>query len=380
MRKLTALFVLLLLAAACTPATAPTPTPTKAATSAAVTATKPPAEPTKPGAVAATPTLKPAVKPLDPPVTLKLGGTGSVSEGMLYMADAKGYFLEEGLKVEFVRFRSATEMVAPLGTGELDAGGGSPGPGLFNAIARDIPLKIVADRSTARPGQSSTALMVRKDLIDSGQVKGYSDIKGKTFAIVSKGAAGEIDLDKVLELGKVRVEDVNVVYLPFPDMIVAFANKAIDMAISIDPYNAQAAVQGVAVRWKGEDEFYPNHETSVLLYGANFHKTKPEAAKRFMVAYLRGIRDYVSAFTKNINRNEIISLLAKTTDVKDPALYDKMAITGVDPNGYPNPQSIGADQDWYFSKGLMPQKVDLSKVIDNQYVDYALERLGKYQP
>lgn len=76
----------------------------------------------------------------------------------------------------------------------------------------------------------------------------------------------------------------------------------------------------------------------------------------------------------------MISILMNTTEAKERSLYDRMTVLGVNPDGYADPKSIAPDQDWYFSKGLMQQKVDLSKVIDNQYVEYALERLGKYQP
>ncbi len=389
MHRWMALLVVLLVAGACTPAATPTPTPIGKAPP-APTAAKPAAEPTKPApaatatvapkpAAAATPAPKPAVKPLAPIVTVKIGGTGSLTEAFLYIADAKGYFAEEGLKAEFVSFRTAADMVAPLGTGELSAGGGTPSPGLFNAVVRGIPLKIVADRSSSLPGQANLAILVRKDLIDSGQVKELKDLKGKNIAINATGSSTEIALEKALDKGGVKRDEVNVVTMPFPDMLPALGNKAIDVAIDVDPYNAQAQAQGIAVRWKGEDEVYPNHNTSVLLVG-KFAQDNPEAAKRLVTAYVRGIRDYVNAFNKGVGKAEVISILTKATSIKDTALYDKMAIIGVDPDGRANAQSISADQDWYFSKNLMQQKVDMNQVVDNQYIEYALQRLGKYQP
>ncbi|MDP2663120.1 MAG: hypothetical protein Q8R28_20580, partial [Dehalococcoidia bacterium] len=106
-----------LLAAACAPAATLTPTPIpKVPASTAVPAkaaptTQSPAGTPKPAAATPTAPPKAAVKPLDPPVTVKVGGTGSLTEGFLYIADAKGYFTDEGLKAEFVRFGSATQMV-----------------------------------------------------------------------------------------------------------------------------------------------------------------------------------------------------------------------------------------------------------------------------
>ncbi len=383
MPRWTVLAFLVLVAVACAPTAAPTPSPTKAAPPPAATAAKPPGEATKPPAeatkpaAAATPASKPAVKPLDPPVTVRIGSTTSLTDGFFYIADAKGYFAEEGLKAEFVQFRTAGEVVAPLGTGELDVGGGSPSPGLFNAIARGIPIKIVADRSTALAGRGTTAILVRKDLIDAGQVREYSDLRGKTIAINATGSTTEMMVEKALGKGGVKREEVNVVVMPFPDMLAALGSKAIDVAGDVDPYNAMAVDRGLAVRWKGEDEISPNHEAAVILFGPAFYQNKPEAAKRFAVAYIRAVRDYVNAFTKNVRKEEMVSILSNSTAIKEAALYDRMTVIGVDANGFANAQSISADQDWYFSKGMQQQKVDISKVVDNQYVEYALERLGR---
>lgn len=378
------LFVpLLSLAAACAQGPIVTSTPASIASPAPATAVKAPAEAPKPTAApsaAATVGATVAVKPLSPTVTVKIGSDGSFGTSFLYIAGAKGYFADEGLEADFVPFTNTPAMTAPLSTGELDVGGGGPSAALFSAMARGIPSKIVADRNTSIPGGATMAFMVRKDVWDSGQIKDFKDLKGKTIAISGIGTSTHMFLEKALEKGGLTPQDVNEVVLSFPNMVAAFSTKAIEVAVGTEPTNARTMDQGTAVRWKAEDEVYPNHEPSILLYGAKFSQDKPEAAKRFMVAYVRAIRDYLDAFTKNINKDQIISILTKNTDAKDPALFGKMPILGVNPDGYVDPKSISADQDWYFAKGLIQQKVDLSKVIDNQYVDYAIQRLGKYRP
>ncbi|MGH2403887.1 MAG: ABC transporter substrate-binding protein, partial [bacterium] len=67
---------------------------------------------------------------------LRLGVVASVSDAGFFVAQEKRYFAEEGLAVEFVPFQTAALMVAPLGVGQLDAGGGAVSAGLFNALAR----------------------------------------------------------------------------------------------------------------------------------------------------------------------------------------------------------------------------------------------------
>jgi hypothetical protein len=64
--------------------------------------------------------------------------------------------------------------------------------------------------------------------------------------------------------------------------------------------------------------------------------------------------------------------------VKDLALLAKIAPTGFDPNGRMEIKSLEADQDWFLKLGLQPGRTDLAKVIDYQYVDAAVARLGKH--
>src|SRR4051794_34623259 len=51
---------------------------------------------------------------------IKIGVVGTRSDAPFFIADAKGYFQDEGLTVEFVKFESGVRMVAVLGIGDLD--------------------------------------------------------------------------------------------------------------------------------------------------------------------------------------------------------------------------------------------------------------------
>jgi NitT/TauT family transport system substrate-binding protein len=97
-----------------------------------------------------------------------------------------------------------------------------------------------------------------------------------------------------------------------------------------------------------------------------------------VTAHLRGQRDYYRAFVSNeADRQEIIQWLTKYTAVKDPAMYERMRYHAVEPNGYVDPRPIERFQDFCIDKGLLPTRVDLAQLIDPQFVQYALERLGR---
>src|ERR1700716_2120898 len=96
-----------------------------------------------------------------------------------------------------------------------------------------------------------------------------------------------------------------------------------------------------------------------------------------MASYLKGTRSYLDSVINGTDRDGINAILAKYTAVKDLALLAKIAPTGFDPNALSDMKTLEADQDWFLKLGLQQGRADLSKVIDYQYVDYAVARLGK---
>jgi len=164
-------------------------------------------------------------------------------------------------------------------------------------------------------------------------------------------------------------------------MATALANGSIDVALPIEPFVTHIVEQGVGVIWKRDDEVVPGHQVAVVLYSPKFIETKPELAHKFMLAYLKGARDYNDAFVKKdaMKRRDVVQILIRNTPVKDPALYDKMVMPGIDPNGRVNLESLARQQEWFVAKGAQKTKVDLSKAVDTEFVDSAVRVLGIYR-
>ena len=49
-----------------------------------------------------------------------------------------------------------------------------------------------------------------------------------------------------------------------------------------------------------------------------------------------------------------------------------------DPNGRVTVERLAADQDYFLTHGYQQQRVDMSVLVDHQYVDYAAQVLGRY--
>src|SRR6266852_4691359 len=213
-----------------------------------------------------------------------VGLTNTASDAGVFIADKKGYFRSEGLTVTMTPFSSAAKMIAPLGTGQLDVGGGTVAAGLYNAVERGINMKIVADKASVKDGYEYSTLLVRKDLADSGRYKSLKDLKGMTVATGSPGSGSESSLNEALKKGGLKFTDVKVVYMGFPQMFVALTNKGIDAAATNEPTVTRAIREGAAVR-ASKDVIYPGQQTAVVLFSESFAQQRRPVAQKFLNAY-----------------------------------------------------------------------------------------------
>ena len=121
--------------------------------------------------------------------TVTVGIYAATSDAPLFIADKKGYFGDECIAVKLTSFQSAAMMVRPLGTGQLDVGAGSASAGLYNAVARGIRIRIVADKASSPPG-------LRRDQIGGAQgsrrqrpIQEFKDFKGMKFEMNAPGVS-----------------------------------------------------------------------------------------------------------------------------------------------------------------------------------------------
>ena len=302
------------------------------------------------------------------------------SDAGLFVADAKGYFKQEGIEASFVSFDTGAKMVAPLGAGQLDAGGGAASAGLYNAVGRGIRIKIVADKAHNVKGAGFQAFMVRKDLVDSGKVKTLADLKGMKVAITGAGGSDASVLNEAMKSVGLGYKDVEKIYLGFPQHAVAFQNKAIDASITTEPTVSKIVELGAAVRFKGNDEFYPNAQTATILFSGDFAEKRPEVAKNFMKAYIRAVRDFNAAVVDGKltgpGSDEIVAILAKYSRIKDEKTLRNMIVHGTDPNGRLNIESMKKDLAFFKETGDVKGDVKVEDVVDSSFVEAALKELG----
>ena len=314
---------------------------------------------------------------------VSVGVTGSATDVGLWVADKKGFFKDEGIEVTFTTFDSAARMISLLGTKELDVGAGGHSAGLFNAVGRGIDIRIVADKSQNATGRGSQKLLVRKDLIDSGRYKTYADLKGMKVAQSAPGGSAATVILKFLEKGGLNPDDVENVYMAFPQMGVALQNKALDAALPAEPAVSSALRLGGIVAVANDYDVYPVHQISEILYSGNFATRDPEIARKFMRAFLRGVRYHNDALGPDgaflgAKGDEIVSILTEYGPFKDPQVWRSFIFSYCGPDGKLHVPSMKEDLDIFRKQGLIEVPLEIEKTIDTSFVDWAVKDLGPY--
>ncbi len=381
-RRVAALLVALLgagtVACSAPSAAGPAPAPPNAPAGAAA------ASPAASAPAAAAPTAAAPAGAAQAPITVRVGSQQVAGNAGIYIAQDKGYFAEQGLDVQYVDVGLTTQMIPPLAAGQVEAVAVGLLGGTFNAIARGTGIHLVADSGQVSPDpangfSSAFMFMAAKDTIDSGRIRDFADLKGKTYGTTGTGGSTpELVLDRALRSAGLTLADIDTRTMTFADLPQAVANKSVDFALGVEPFIALGEARGIWVRWKSPTEIYPGAQIAALLYGTTMDAAGPDAGKRFAVAYTRGLRDYYEAFgPKAQNRAEIVSILVNNTAVKDPALYDHMSWNYVNPNCSVNLQTLANDLEWYAGKGYVPL-LDVQQVVDDTYCQYAVQQLGAY--
>ena len=307
----------------------------------------------------------------------------AVSDVGFFIADAKGYFKAEGIEPDFVTFDTGAKMVAPLGAGQLDVGGGAPAAGLYNAIERGIKIRIVADKAHNRQGAPFQFFLVSKPLWDKGEVKSLKDLKGRKVAISGQGGGDASVLNEAMKSVGLTYDDVEKVYLGFPQHAAALQNGAVAGSVTTEPSVSNIVKLGAAHVLMGNDTFYPNHQTAVILFSEDFATKKRATAQKFMRAYVKATRDFNDAVAdgklSGPGGEEIVQILAKYSNVKDPAVLRALTVHGAHPDGAMNVDSLKKDLVFFKEQGDVKGSVQVEQVIDLSFIEATLKELGPYQ-
>jgi NitT/TauT family transport system substrate-binding protein len=304
------------------------------------------------------------------PVTVKVVTLPFITFAPYYIAQEEGYFEEQGIEAEFVNMSGNAEILPALSSGQVDVSSGLLSAGVLNAIARDANFKITSEKGFVDPqGCVNWALIGRKDLVEAGELEDPEQLEGKTILSVDATWL-EYYLAKLLESGGLTTQDITKTYLNSPEVIEAFNQKQIDLAVNSEPWVTRFADAGHVPVLTPAEELLPNSTGAVMIYGPNLLGENEEVGIRFMVAYLKAVAQYNEGKT---DRN--LEIISRFTEL-DPEFLERMCWPAIRSDGELNIDSILDFQEWAINAEYQDTEVQADKFFDPIFLEQAKEILG----
>jgi ABC-type nitrate/sulfonate/bicarbonate transport system substrate-binding protein len=198
----------------------------------------------------------------------------------------------------------------------------------------------------------------------------------------ARGAIVAYEVGKILETAGLTLKDVETKFMPLNQMAVAFQNRAIDAAIMFPPLVDAVVRRGLAVKFIDPEDVVTAKPILIAVKQMNMDwaAAHPRAARDFVYAVLKGAREYCDAYHGAANRAAVVGMLAKYSDIDDPALIEKMDWGARNPTGRLFEASLMDIQDFYLAQGLIARKYPIERLAQLDWIEEANARLGPYTP
>jgi len=306
---------------------------------------------------------------------VRIGEVRSIGSGATLTAIERGYFKEQGIKVEIDGIDSSANAFALLAQNRYQIVEGGLSAGYFNALEKNLPIIAVADRASSPLAHN---LMIRTDLKD--KIKSIKDLKGRVIASNGRGSISTYEIDKILQQGGLGIADVEIKVLPFTQMGLALSNKAVDAALAIPPFTYQIRDPGSGVMFADPDDYVRPAPTalSVNTVNSDWAMQNPDLVRRYYLAYMRGVRDYCQAYHGGSNRKEMIDLLVRSGTERRPEMLNDYVWPSRDPRGGINIASALDIAGWYVKNKFAGAVPTAQRLADLSYMDYVNSKLGPF--
>jgi NitT/TauT family transport system substrate-binding protein len=215
--------------------------------------------------------------------TLRIGWVYAMANAPALIADKKGYFAEEGLKVELKQFGDGPVVQQALSAGELDMAyiGAPP---VFQWYARGLQSRILA-----KVNYGQAALVAGA----GGPVRSLADLRGKKVAGVARGSGLDVLLRGAVlrDLGRLDADrDVQVVNMPVGNMNAALERNVVDAAFSWEPFVSEALLRGSGRLVLDVNQTFQRYPWYVLMAVPRTLAGRPDDVVKVLRAHRKAIR------------------------------------------------------------------------------------------
>ncbi|WP_157014603.1 ABC transporter substrate-binding protein [Mesorhizobium xinjiangense] len=308
--------------------------------------------------------------------TINVGLLSLTSHSPSIIAEARGYFADQDLDVEFVSFQAAQPMAVAIASGDVDFGVTAISGGLVSLAEKGV-IKIIGGALQEYPDIDGQKILVSKAAHDDG-VTTPADLKGRTYGITTTGSSFHYMAHKIADKeGFDRAELHLKPMQKVPAVIASLKSGQID-AWSIVPNIAGALTKGGEVVEIGKvADYIDNYQVTTVFTSTANAGDKPDLVKRFLAGFAKGVDDYNAALVdKTMSEEETAEIVAmiheyvyadQPLEKADPRI--RAGAMRINANAKLNLESVRDQLEWFKSEGLVPETASMDNLVDASFVE-----------
>ena len=277
------------------------------------------------------------------------------------LAQQRGYYAAEGLKVTFQPGRGGVDVAKQVGAGNAHIGGAFGDTPIITR-AQGVPVKAIA----VLGGRSMTQLTVHED----SAIRTPKDLKGKTITAMTYADSGYYALLGMLATAGLTKNDVDAQAAGPAGTWQLFASRKADAMAAVPEWVVEARLAGAKVRVMPAYEYTSSMAQAILASDEVIAK-RPEMLRKLVRATLRGMRDimdnpkgvvadYVAAVPAHKGREAFVEETFR--------LYNSNVYAGQNVLGTMDAKRLDDLQKFYIAQGIVPKASPLTDLYTNAFV------------
>jgi NitT/TauT family transport system substrate-binding protein len=292
----------------------------------------------------------------------------------VYLAQARGYFAEEGLDVTVSVTGGSGPDIKALIAGEVDFTF-TPGDNVLLAFQEGKRLVMVMsglNRLFINWAMHKDVARERGITSASPLPDKLKALKGLTVGVTTPGAlTAHLAAFVIRKAGYVPQQDVKILAIGSgPTWIAALENRKVDVALTATPTPETAIQRGFAImlidNGKGEDPSFTEFLMVNLITRPEVIEKNPELVRKMARALVKANR-----WARSASVEEVAAALQPNFARTDPAIHlagVKAVIPTLNPDGRTTEQSFQATLDVLDQAGLLKRRVGFADVVNNDFV------------
>jgi NitT/TauT family transport system substrate-binding protein len=246
--------------------------------------------------------------------TLKVGVIPIADVAPLYLGMDKGFFEEEGLKIQPQLAEGGAAIVPSVVSGDYQIGFSNT-TSLIIAASKNLPIQIISQGVLAgeTPKEAWDGVIVPK----GSDVKEIGDLEGKTVAVNTLNNVSQVVVNTALKEAGADYTKVKYVEVPFPDMNAALESGRVDAAFQVEPGYSGGLAAGSKNISNAYEEMAPNYTVATYFASKQYIGENRDVVDRFNRAIAKSL-DYASQ-----HDDEVRAIVGTYTEIPKEVL-DKM--------------------------------------------------------